>query len=346
MLWDCSFCGKTKLLGITHRHCPECGGAQDQTKRYFPSDEDKVTVHDDYAGHDRTCASCNHANGGKATFCAGCGAPLAEAAAVKTRGDQVVQAGQKFVADDALKAEAELTGRKTHEGSGKPIERPVAAAKKKSRAWIYILLSVVGLCFLIWFMCIRARSADFTVTARHWTKTIAVEEFKEVEHEAWQDNLPANRTRVGNCRDKQSDSKQVPDGQDCQIRRRDKGDGTFEERQECTPKYRTEPIYKTWCSYWANEWVVIDTKRASADDGAEPAWPETGVKAGGLKMEGSLREGARTETFTVDLKEKSGREHHCDVDQAKWTKLTKGTAAKGEVRARSGEIVCSELKAK
>jgi hypothetical protein len=40
MLWDCSFCGKTKLLAITHRHCAECGAPQDQTKRYFPSEED------------------------------------------------------------------------------------------------------------------------------------------------------------------------------------------------------------------------------------------------------------------------------------------------------------------
>ena len=26
MLWDCSYCSAKKLLGLTHRHCPNCGG--------------------------------------------------------------------------------------------------------------------------------------------------------------------------------------------------------------------------------------------------------------------------------------------------------------------------------
>jgi len=31
MLWDCRYCGTKKLLGKTHRHCLECGGAKDAT---------------------------------------------------------------------------------------------------------------------------------------------------------------------------------------------------------------------------------------------------------------------------------------------------------------------------
>ena len=27
MLWDCTQCGTTGLLGTTHRHCPSCGAA-------------------------------------------------------------------------------------------------------------------------------------------------------------------------------------------------------------------------------------------------------------------------------------------------------------------------------
>src|SRR5438067_1545971 len=104
MLWDCSFCGATKLLGITHRHCPNCGAEQDQTKRYFPSDADKVAVKEDiYAGTDKVCGSCKAPNGAKAEFCMKCGAPLDEAAAAKKRSEQVVPAGTAFAADDAKK---------------------------------------------------------------------------------------------------------------------------------------------------------------------------------------------------------------------------------------------------
>ena len=44
MLWDCPNCGTDKLLGLTHRHCPNCGAAQDPSKRYFPADDQKVAV--------------------------------------------------------------------------------------------------------------------------------------------------------------------------------------------------------------------------------------------------------------------------------------------------------------
>src|SRR5688572_28230933 len=37
MLWDCRFCGTSKLLGLDHRHCPNCGAAQDPEWRYFPA---------------------------------------------------------------------------------------------------------------------------------------------------------------------------------------------------------------------------------------------------------------------------------------------------------------------
>ena len=36
MLWDCGQCGTKGLLGLTHRHCPSCGAAQDPTRRYYP----------------------------------------------------------------------------------------------------------------------------------------------------------------------------------------------------------------------------------------------------------------------------------------------------------------------
>jgi len=54
MLWDCEFCGTKKLLGKTHRFCPNCGAQQDPKARYFPSDEEKVAVKDHvYVGVDK-----------------------------------------------------------------------------------------------------------------------------------------------------------------------------------------------------------------------------------------------------------------------------------------------------
>lgn len=336
MFWDCSFCGASKLLALDHRHCPECGAAQDQTKRYFPPDGEKKAVADDYAGTDKVCPHCKHANGAKATFCAGCGAPLDEAAAARKRSDQVVRQGQAFLLDDSKKAEAEL-GDKPH-----PLAKP--APKKKSRAWIYGLVIAAVVIFSIWFMCIRKRSADFEVAEQRWKRSIPIEEYREVEEENWRHTLPSG-ARTLSCRDKTYETKKVADGQDCQMRRVDKGDGTFEERQECTTKYRDEPIKRSWCTYAIYRWKEIDVKVTSTSDGSEPPWPDTGVKPG-PQQAGARREGERKEVFEVELAESNGKKHTCAVGQTLWKKLGKGAAAKGEVRARSGEIVCDSLKAK
>ena len=89
MLWDCKFCGKQKLLGLTHRHCPSCGAPQNAADRYFPSDADRVLAADhEYAGADILCAKCGQANGRKAKHCGGCGAPLDDGKDVALRTEQ------------------------------------------------------------------------------------------------------------------------------------------------------------------------------------------------------------------------------------------------------------------
>ncbi len=37
MLWDCKYCGQRKNLGLSHRHCPNCGAPQDPAARYYPT---------------------------------------------------------------------------------------------------------------------------------------------------------------------------------------------------------------------------------------------------------------------------------------------------------------------
>jgi len=335
MLWDCSFCGATKLLAKTHRHCPECGAPQDQTRRYFPAESEKVAVTDAYAGTDKVCASCKHANGAKATHCAQCGAPLDAAAAAKVRTEQRVRQGQQFVADDASKAEAELGER----------ARPAAPAPKKtSWAWLYLLVVVAAAGFAIWFLCIRKRTADLEVIEQRWKRSIAIEEWRENQKETWQRDLPSGVRTLG-CRDKQYETKKIEDGQDCETKRIDKGDGTFEEREECHPRYRDQPVMRPWCRYAIYEWTAIDEKVAVTTDGTAPPWPASGVTPT-AQTPGARREGARKEIFELEIQEAKGARHTCAVGQALWTKLPKGAAARGEVRARSGDVVCDTLRAK
>ncbi|HEX3596887.1 MAG TPA: hypothetical protein VHU80_17380, partial [Polyangiaceae bacterium] len=96
MLWDCRFCGAKKLLGLTHRHCPNCGAPQSAEQRYFPSDADKVPAKEhEYFGADVVCVHCGVANSKNSKHCAGCGAPLERAPEIARREDQV-DAGPGF----------------------------------------------------------------------------------------------------------------------------------------------------------------------------------------------------------------------------------------------------------
>jgi hypothetical protein len=328
MLWDCEYCGATKLLALTHRHCPSCGAKQGEAKRYFPEDGDKVAVTDEYAGTDKICPSCEHANGAKATFCANCGAGLDDAAAAKKRSEQVAKAGHRFDADDAKKAAADLSGAK------KPM-----AKKRSSKAWIYILIVVAVAIFAIWFLCIRSKTIELEVAERRWTKAIPIEEYRDVEKEGWKHEMPS-RARVTSCRDEQYESKKVQDGEDCQTRRVDKGDGTFEERQECTPRYKSEGVTRPKCKYFVEEWVVRDTKASVATDGKEPSWPDTGVTPGPRQ-----REGDRKEIFEVVLAKDGKTVKTCAVKKRTWDDLNKGVTVVAE-ETKAGGIGCDSIKAK
>src|SRR3954465_10076373 len=83
MFWDCAFCDTKALLGVTNRHCPNCGAPQDETKRYFPPPGKEVVATLAFDGVDLKCPACGTPNGAKANNCRQCGSPLNEAAAVK-----------------------------------------------------------------------------------------------------------------------------------------------------------------------------------------------------------------------------------------------------------------------
>src|SRR5512145_489644 len=94
MLWDCRFCGTKQLLGVTHRHCPNCGAAQDPAWRYFPAEKDMVPIEKmPYVGVDKICLACKQPNSSNSTYCSECGADLATGQVVQTQGSRELGMG-------------------------------------------------------------------------------------------------------------------------------------------------------------------------------------------------------------------------------------------------------------
>ena len=307
MLWDCDHCGTKGLLGLSQRHCAECGAPQNPDKRYFPKEgEAKIVDGHRYDGADRHCPNCNAPAGAAAKNCTKCGAPM--------------------------------DGSKEVKGIAAPMPK---VEPKKKRWWIPVLIiSIIALAiFGIWYRWIRKKEATVQVVAHKWTREIAIEEFKSVREEKWANEVPRD-AEGRSCYEKQRSTKQVKTGEEtCTTERKDKKDGTFESIKKCTPVYRSEPVHDDWCSYTVRRWVQIDTAKASGSD-LNPVWPDKGLPPADTPASfGAKRQGKKTETLTIVFPD----DDTCDVDDATWRKYKDGQKAKVTVRASSGAVVCDSL---
>jgi hypothetical protein len=306
MLWDCDHCDTKGLLAKSQRYCAECGAPQSAIKRYFPTPEQQQRVDGHvYEGSDRYCPACNTPMGAKAKACTQCGSPLD---------------GSKLV---------ERVG-----------QAPAPAPKPRRKIWPYVVIGLVLLVVAIWFFFLRTRDAQLEVVAHRWERTVAIEQFSEVQESAWQNEAAKDATAM-RCVKKQRSTKQVADGEECRIEKVDKGDGTFEQLKKCKPKYRSEPVEDDWCTYTVRRWKKVDQVTAKGD-GMSPAWPSNAPLSDALPVLGARRAGARTERLVLDF----GKDQSCEVKEATWKKLADGQKVKIEVRARSGDLVCDTIQAK
>jgi hypothetical protein len=301
MLWDCDHCDTKGLLGKTQRHCPECGAPQNPDKRYLPPpDQQQRVVDHRYEGADRHCPACDAAMSARGTHCTRCGAPL--------------------------DGSREVRG----------IAKPAPPARPRRRIWPYVVIALVVIGVAIWWLFLRSKDAELTVTGHRWERAIAIEEFRDLEESAWRDQVPSDAS-LPRCRRKQRSTKKVPDGEDCRTERVDRKDGTFEQVKKCKPVYRDEPVEDDWCTFRVRRWQRVDEVRASGR-GLDAAWP-TRVPAADVPAQlGARRAGARTQTLILELGGDS-----CDLSETAWRKYPDGQKVKVKVRARSGAVVCSSL---
>lgn len=345
MLWDCPSCETKKLLGLDHRHCPNCGAAQDPSRRYFPSDQDKVAVVDHcYTGADRRCPACESPMSRLANNCASCGSPLAEGQEVARRGAQTARAGQSFDTDTSRRAADELRARKeAARRDGSPGSTSEGSSPtKRGKTWLIlgaIAAVVIGLVVLLTWK----KPVEVEVIGHEWSRVIALEEYRGVAESAWRNQLPSGAYDVA-CHREQRSTKKIADGETCDDVREDNGDGTFRVVRKCRTKYREEPVYDERCSYRINRWVEgrrLESFGGSLSDG--PRWPEAKLARTGQCL-GCEREGRRTETYRVRFRlEPSGDEDSCEYPEARWRALQVGRRLPAKARVVGGGLDCGSV---
>jgi hypothetical protein len=341
MLWDCRYCGQKKLLGLSHRHCPSCGGPQDVAARYFPPDDERVAVEDHvYTGVDLECPACREACSVRVKFCPHCGSPLEGAAGVARREDIVHAEGRAFTGQSAGAVRAEQAAARAAAASGGAGQ---AAAARRRKRWPRVALAVllasvaVGLVLFFW-----KRDVGLAVRGHHWVREIGIEQNKEVRESAWCDSVPARGTVIEQLQRKRS-SKQVPDGEDCQVRKVDRGDGTYTEQRECTPKYRDEAVLDAYCRYRIHRWLPARSARAEGGLETPPAWPAVVLQQTG-QCAGCEREGSRSESYLVMFADdRSGEEARCAFDESRWRQFAPGSRWIAGKRLTGG-LACDDLR--
>jgi hypothetical protein len=291
MLWDCAFCDARELLGRTHRFCPGCGAPQDPAKRYFPPEGKETVASAAWDGADRTCAACQTATGAKSKHCAHCGAPL-----------------------DGAKEVARVQA----PSPPKPPVPPPPPPKKES-SWF--ALTVGGLLLLT---CLSvglvnsmagntgggggsavASTVEARVVAHEWVRELDVEGLVDQDVTAWCDEVAPSATVTARVKANRGTQK-VADGETCVMKNVDRGDGTFEKREDCVPKFRDEPVLADRCTVKENGWKVVRTEKGTGDVAAPPAWPSPKL------VEGQERAAARRESFGLVLAV-PGRQVRCTM---------------------------------
>jgi hypothetical protein len=201
------------------------------------------------------------------------------------------------------------------------------------------LLVILSGGFGIWWRCLRSQEAEVAVAAHKWQRIVGIEEFNERTEEAWRNEIPLDASAgYPSCHERERSKRQVEDGEDCHTERRDKKDGTFEQVKKCKPKYRSEPVMDSWCRFTARRWKQVNDVRAAAT-GTTPAWPANLPPGDTRPALGAQRQGKRTEILTLEF----AGHGSCDVSDPVWRKYADGQKLKVEVRASSGEVVCSSL---
>lgn len=339
MLWDCKYCGTKKLLGVTHRFCPNCGAAQDPASRYFPSDDEKIALEDhEYYGEDLICPACGTANSGNSHNCRQCGAPLEGAAHASKLGDQVRAENEQFDTSGSRDLAMEQ-----HQADMARIQAQSAA--KKGINWVAVIavVAIIACIGAVLAAVFWTRGGSAQVTGHAWEREIDIEALGPVQESAWCDSMPGDAYSVSR-RQEQRDTRRVQDGEECSVRRVDNGDGSFSERRECRPTYREEPIYDDRCYFTVDRWRVVRAVTADGDSLAEsPQWPQLNLARTGSCI-GCEREASRRETYTVELRMQDNEQPFtCTFNQDRWQQFPVGSQWQVKVSVVTGQADCGSL---
>ena len=336
--WTCPQCG-TRNPG-PQKSCSSCGSPQPKKVglQQAPHEElitDEAEIARAKAGPDVHCAFCGARNPAGTQRCTQCGADLSTARARES--GRVLGAYRSGPAEktecprcgalndaDAHKCaqcNASLPRPRLPEDRPQPSRgRPKTPSRKLSTVKIpggkLGIAGVIGIAFLALLACVAcvlitrcvpAQEMTGQVQAVEWTRSIEIEELRDVTKEDWRNEIPSS-AGLGRCTRKHHHTQDDPAPNAAEVCGTpytvDTGTGHGQVVQDC--EYR---VYADWCQYTVEEWKEVDESTLSGHD-LNPRWPNPSL---GPKQ----REGKRRETYSVvfDTEERTYTYRTSNVDR-------------------------------
>ncbi len=327
--WDCSSCGTTGISG-DKRNCPGCGKPRGDDVKFYM--KDKTYLSDEEAAKvsreaDWYCSYCGALNPADMEKCKGCGASKADSE--KNYHD--------LRAEEQAKADAEAARKAERENAAKAEQRK-AAGKKRLIGLIAVAVVLIGI-FAAIFM---PRTTQAEVTDISWERSIAVEQYQNVEESDWSlpegANLHETKREVHHYdqvidhyeTDYVEKSREVIDHYETVYEYEDLGNGNFEEvsheepvyvteyytEEVERPVYRDEPVYQTKYYYDIWKWIEVRTSDSSGND-HDAEWNVPTLAS-------DEREGTRTEAYGITVRNEKDETVSYRVEEEVWNDINVG----------------------
>ena len=333
--WDCKYCG-TKAIRGDNRNCPNCNHARDgDIKFYMLSENDYVeqeNLHKFSEQPDWLCQYCNSYNPSNANACLSCGASKNS----KKR-DYIASSDELEKTDENDNINDNIVD-KNEDGD-------VQARSTNTSLQILFYTILTGLAGLILFMFLlpfTPKNVDLAIDSFSWAREIIIEESYISSESDW--NLPTGaeldctKTEIRSYKQvvdhyetkTRTASRLVQDGYNVTYSYRDNGNGSFDQIEHKTPKYKTEyyqetyqdpvyrsePVYDTKYYYQIKRWRECDRVKTSGSD-RSPYFGDVDLAQG-------QRQGDKIERYYVHGYDTNDENHELSkyqTDYNIWTQL-------------------------
>lgn len=185
--------------------------------------------------------------------------------------------------------------------------------QKNSKGWLIGLggAAAIGGGVLWW-----THDVSVVVVGHHWETHIQIENLGARSQESWCNEMPNDAYNVKRSM-KVRETKQIKEGETCTNVKEKQPDGSFKEKRECQPKYRSEPVHDSSCQFDVNRWGLARTVSKNGD-GKTLQWGTFQLKCTG-EMFGCERESSRKTKLFLSLKDPENQQtYRCEVPENIW----------------------------